>query len=296
MSRSRISTFPPAAFALLAASLVTGCQKESGGSVATAAAAEAPTVAEMTVTATDFHYDATDTVYAGPTTVRLVNHGTELHHMTIASIPPGRTVQELLTVVESDAPFPAGFRLVGGPNPAAPGTDVSATLDFAPGHYVMFCVIPSPDGKMHVAKGMEREFTVIPGAGPVAAMPAADEQMTLMDYGFQIAPDLTAGTHTIRVENHASQPHEAVILKLEPGKTADDALAWVGTMTGPPPFAPVGGVSAMDPGAVVELHLTFTPGDYGLFCFVPDATDGKPHFMHGMVRTIHVSEPSAHAG
>jgi len=28
------------------------------------------------------------------------------------------------------------------------------------------------------------------------------------------------------------------------------------------------------------------PGRYALICFLPDASDGKPHFEHGMVREI----------
>jgi len=280
----------------LAGFLVVGCQKESGGNVATAEAATPPALAQMTVTATDFHYDAPDTIYSGPTTVNLVNHGSQLHHITFVSMAPGKTIGELLAVADTDGTLPEGFKFLGGPNPAGPGMEVSATLDFAPGHYAMICVIPAPDGVLHVAKGMEREFTVVPAKGPVAAMPAADEQLTLVDYGFQFSPKLTEGTHTIRIENHATQPHEAVIIKLEPGKTADDALAWVEKMDGPPPFMPVGGVSPMDPGEVVDVHLTFTPGDYAFICFVPDKTDRKPHFMHGMVRTIHVGEPGAAAG
>jgi len=280
----------------LAGFLLVACQKESGGKVATAEAATPPVLAQMTVTATDFHYDAPDTILSGPTTVHLVNHGSQLHHITFVSMAPGKTIKELLAVADTEGTLPEGFKLLGGPNPAAPGMEVSATLDFAPGHYAMMCLIPAPDGVLHVAKGMEREFTVIPATGPVAAMPAADEQLTLVDYGFQFSPELTEGTHTIRIENHASQPHEAVIVKLEPGKTADDALAWAAKMEGPPPFTPVGGVSPMDPGEVVDVHLTFTPGDYAFICFVPDKTDRKPHFMHGMVRTIRVGETGVAAG
>ena len=32
------------------------------------------------------------------------------------------------------------------------------------------------------------------------------------------------------------------------------------------------------------------PGDYGLICFVPDAKDGKPHLMHGMMKQITVGQ------
>lgn len=34
--------------------------------------------------------------------------------------------------------------------------------------------------------------------------------------------------------------------------------------------------------------MNFEVGDYALICIVPDAADGRPHEMHGMVRTIHV--------
>ena len=35
--------------------------------------------------------------------------------------------------------------------------------------------------------------------------------------------------------------------------------------------------------------MTFEPGSYALICFVPDAKDGKPHAMHGMLKTLTVS-------
>jgi hypothetical protein len=33
----------------------------------------------------------------------------------------------------------------------------------------------------------------------------------------------------------------------------------------------------------------FVPGKYALICFLPDAKDGKPHFMHGMVQEVTVN-------
>jgi len=32
----------------------------------------------------------------------------------------------------------------------------------------------------------------------------------------------------------------------------------------------------------------FTPGNYILMCFLPDAKDGKPHLAHGMTKQITV--------
>ena len=36
------------------------------------------------------------------------------------------------------------------------------------------------------------------------------------------------------------------------------------------------------------LELNLTPGEYGVICFVPDAKDGKAHFVHGMMSTFTV--------
>ena len=32
------------------------------------------------------------------------------------------------------------------------------------------------------------------------------------------------------------------------------------------------------------VSAEFTPGEYAMVCFVPDAGDGRPHTAHGMVR------------
>jgi hypothetical protein len=45
-------------------------------------------------------------------------------------------------------------------------------------------------------------------------------------YGFKFSKPLTAGKHTIRVMNIGTQEHEAVMVKLAPGKTMKDLDAW----------------------------------------------------------------------
>ena len=44
------------------------------------------------------------------------------------------------------------------------------------------------------------------------------------------------------------------------------------------------------PGAAAdqELTVTLTPGEYDVVCFIPATSDGKPHFSHGMHRTLEV--------
>jgi len=60
-------------------------------------------------------------------------------------------------------------------------------------------------------------------------------------------------------------------------------------MEGPPPGAPVGGTTPMAQGEQNIITVDLSPGEYGLVCFVPDAKDGKPHAMHGMMTQFTVA-------
>ena len=120
-------------------------------------------------------------------------------------------------------------------------------------------------------------------------MPEADVTITLADYSFTPSVPLTAGRHVIKLVNGAQQTHELVLVKLAPGKTPQDLLQWVEKQEGPPPGEPIGGATGIGPGGTQLMPVDLTPGEYGLFCFVPDATDGKPHFMHGMVQQITIN-------
>jgi hypothetical protein len=138
-------------------------------------------------------------------------------------------------------------------------------------------------------KGMMRSLTVTPSSGPTAADPKADITVNMTDYNFALSTPITAGSHTLRIVNVGPQPHELFLVRLVPGKTAADLVAWTEKQQGPPPGAPMGGVSAMAPGMDAFVTASFTPGSYALLCFVPDSKDGKPHVMHGMMKQITVS-------
>jgi hypothetical protein len=78
-------------------------------------------------------------------------------------------------------------------------------------------------------------------------------------------------------------------VRLRPGKTAADVLAWLKTKAGPPPGEPYGGTAALQTGEVNFVTADFPKGDYALLCFVPDAGDGRRHVAHGMVGQIRVN-------
>lgn len=236
------------------------------------------------VRAKDFSFVAPAEIKSGPTTFKLVNEGKELHHLTLVKLDSGKTMKDFSEAMQKPGPFPAWTSFVGGPNPAAPGKSVEATLTLEPGQYVMLCFINSPgDPKPHMAKGMVRPLTVLPAANGRTAR-AADDTVRLSDYSFTFSKPLTAGSHVVHVVNGATQPHEIVLAMLPKGKTIADLAKYVDEdlMKGPPPAMPVGGLATISPGRTATFNITLPPGRYGAICFVPDAKDGKPHSAHGM--------------
>jgi uncharacterized cupredoxin-like copper-binding protein len=281
---------------LAVAAALTACKADrsavathSQSSVQTSESAEA-SPRSVTVTATDFGFDAPASVPAGPVTIHLVNHGKELHQVQLIKLEDGKSVADVAKALQHPGPTPAWVRFVGGPNGTIPGGEASSTSVLTAGNYAYLCLIPSPDGVMHAAKGMVRPFQVtsVSTASDVES-PPADVTITLADYSFQPSQPLTAGRHTISVRNAGPQAHEIVLLKLAPGKKVADFAKWADTgMKGPPPAQPMGGVTVLDSGGQGTFTADLTAGDYGFICFVPDAKDGKPHLAHGMMQNFKV--------
>jgi hypothetical protein len=257
---------------------------------------DSPTTAKpavVTVTAVDYAFQAPDTIAAGLTTIKLVNKGPDFHHVWMIKLESGKRLTDLAEAMKTHGPLPKWATNVGGPNSPMPGGEALATLDLEPGTYVMACVIPAmKDGQPHFMKGMVKEVTVTPVRGGVVQagqpLPAADITMTLSDYDFSVSKPITAGTRTIHVRNTAEQTHEVVFIKLNPGATAVQFAAAVEKPQGPPPGAIVGGITGIDKGRTNDVTMTFTPGDYAMLCFVPDAKDGKVHIAHGMIKQFSV--------
>jgi hypothetical protein len=149
--------------------------------------------------------------------------------------------------------------------------------------------VPGPDPMPHFSKGMVKAF-VVTGPARTAALPRADMNIQLTEYDFKFSKPLTAGHHVIAVTNTGKQSHMLVMNRHHEGVTNKDFLAWASNPSGKPaPVTAVGGVTEIMPGQTVVIEGNFTPGRYGLFCFVPDQKTGKPHFMLGMQKEIRVS-------
>lgn len=242
----------------------------------------------MTVTTSDFSFDAPAEIPAGLTTIRLVNQGPSLHHVQLMKLADGKTLDDFLAALQGEHP-PTWATPAGGPAPPEVGGTSISIEALEPGNYALICFIPSADGMPHVMKGMSRALKVVGPSRAAAPEPAADIVVTLVDYDFGLSKPLTAGKHTIRVENAGQQPHEIAIVRLHPGKKPADFVAWGMKPVGPPPGTIHGGVSGIMPGSHSFIEVDLPSGEYGLLCFLPDAKDGKPHFEHGMAKHTQVT-------
>ena len=242
------------------------------------------------VRAMDYSFTAPASIRAGVTTFRLTNAGKELHHLSIVRLPKGKTAADYLAAVQAEGHPPMWATDMGGPNAAIPGATIEATVSLDAGNYALVCFIPSPGKPVpHLMKGMVRPLTV---RAPVRAgtMPTADVDIRLGDYSFALSKPLTAGRHVVRVTNDAEQSHEAIIIRLGPGKSITDVSAWVEQgMQSAPPGMPLAGVSPLSKGRSATFPVLLTAGTYGLICFLPDAKDGKQHDQHGMVKQFEVA-------
>ena len=244
----------------------------------------------VTVKASEFAFSAPKSIAAGPTTFRLVNDGKQLHHVVILKLAAGKTMKDFAAAMKDPAaPPPAWLTAMGGPNAAVPGATIEATVDLAPGSYVLVCMIPSPGEEIpHAAKGMVLPITVTAPSGVTQAgaasapTPAPDMHLVLKEYAFSLSKPITAGKHTIHVMNQGTEDHETIMIRLAPGKKLADFNAWASTgMKGAPPGMPITGMAPMAKGRTAIFSENFTPGNYAITCYVP-APDKKMHAEHGM--------------
>lgn len=233
------------------------------------------------VTASDFAYRGLPVhAPAGWITVRMANAGHELHMFATAAVPHGYTVASLEAALVKGQPE-VHVTEFGGPNAVAPGDTTSVTMFLPAGEYVVGCFVRSPDGTLHFMKGMMGSFDVV-AAADTGAPPASTESVALSTYGIAMpAMAPTPGLQTFLVSNTAKETHDVVILKVLPGHTVAQALAWFAKLPpGAPAAEPVGGTTGIHTGDQVLVPVRLTPGQYVLVCWM--TTNHKYHFDLGM--------------
>ena len=252
-------------------------------------------------------FQAPDTLSPGWTTFRFSNQGEEVHYGHMVRLESGRTVRELVDAyaeaIRTSGPRPKWVTRFGGPGGAGPGDSSRVTQYLEPGSYVWICPVEDNSGTPHFAKGEVKAFVVRaadPGGTDRATAPKASRVVRLLDYSFAFDAPLQAGRHTIRVENAGVEPHDLVVMKLAPGRTADDVRTWLnpertrraGQAGEPAPSLEslgtgAGGIAAIAPGMESFFDTDLSPGEYVLVCMAT-APDGRSHIEHGMIQQVSV--------
>jgi hypothetical protein len=246
-----------------------------------------PTV--LTITARDYAFEAADTIAAGPITIRLHNAGQDFHEVDLVRLADGHTMADVAHAMDARQHVRWAAEL-GGVSAVAPGGDAAVTLDVPAGSYVVICGVPDAHGTPHAMKGMIRALVVTgPSTGPsTATISHPDVTVDMSEYGFALSHPLTAGAHVALVRNIGAERHMLILIRLAPGKSTADVLAWEHHRTGPPPARPIGGVAEMDAGTAVVWPMQLSAGRYALICFA-DAPDGKSHAEHHMVSAFTIA-------
>ena len=223
------------------------------------------------VTADDFHFTAPSTIPAGLTTFRLTQGGVAGHQLWISKLPDGRSFEEFAAANLEGKPTPWATHL-GGPGFSDPPQTTNATLVLAPGTYALVCRMGADgDPRAHLKKGMLRRLDVTATDAGSVMEPATDVTVTILNEGFEFSPALTAGHHTLRVLNSASENRQFRIQRLLPGRTVEEALnyrrgntASGRTIAGASavPFDTRGRLSAIQPGHYLITTVDLPPGTY----------------------------------
>jgi len=246
----------------------------------------------VTVYTADYSFTAPDTISSGATTFHLVNRGPSEHHLVLFALPRGMTVARFDHLMRTDSTDGSGsdgtgILKVGGMDLAAGRSDAVATVDLAPGTYVLTCLLPLPDHSgTHRMRGMYRGLTVVPTEHE-PALPPADVVVRLADYAFDMPAKIKAGRHPVRFENVGAHPHMAIVRRMAEGKTLADEVKWVqGGGVGPEPTIAAGGATDLAPGRASINEIEFTPGRYLFVCGATEGTAPKLHFEVGMFREL----------
>jgi uncharacterized cupredoxin-like copper-binding protein len=126
----------------------------------TAPSAEQPAEpeADVTVTLSEFAFDAPDALPAGETTFHVVNAGGQIHEMGMVKLDEGATLEEVLASLEA----PEGpYTVVGALYGLEGGAEGWTAIDLTPGTYAIVCFVTDPEsGQPHIALGMLDSFAV----------------------------------------------------------------------------------------------------------------------------------------
>jgi hypothetical protein len=151
-------------------------------------------------------------------------------------------------------------------------------------------------GLLAACSNADRSTPRAAGEADAAAPPASSASssdnlvhVVATDYKLEIPAKIPAGAVSMHLMNEGKEMHQAVIVRLEDGKTVADLAQGMKAEGPPPPWMKfVGGPNGIAPGATTTATTLLTPGQYAVLCFIP-SPDGTPHVAKGMMQPFEVT-------
>lgn len=238
----------------------------------------------------EVHFSLPSSVGAGLVSFHLRNSGVARHDAQLIRVTGNRSRRDVIasfrSITQPNAPIPPWVRDGGGARRIRPGQTVVVKQRLAEGDW--YLVEPQ-----FLEQGGLVPFTVTSG-GSAAKLPDADAKITARDFSFA-AHQLTPGTRTVRFENRGKEMHEVVALPLAPGRTLDDAKAYLSNPTGPAPTGPppvqaerAFTLPFIDRGVSLVTELRLDRGSWVLACFLSDRAGGPAHVAKGMLSEVKI--------
>lgn len=246
-------------------------------------------VPEVVITAREYSFSGPDSIAGGWTQLTLDNQGEKAHDLILFKLDEGKIMDDVMAALEAEGP-PDWITLIGQ-STAEAGQRRRFIANLEPGSYGMISFGDDPSGPPDAAQGMVKGLTVTAAPATAVTLPTADATLEMADFSYAVSP-LTAGTKLIQVSNTGAEDHEAVIFRINEGKTFEDVRALLAlseeeqeqqygelvTQTG----SVIAGA-----GKTVYAEVELSPGRYALICFLPSpANEGRPHYELGMLQEM----------
>jgi len=116
----------------------------------------------VSVSGTEYSFDAPDTIAAGLTTVRFTNRGQDAHELQLMRLNDGVAIHQFMGTFAQGVDAALGLVSVeGGVEAIGPGQTAEVTVDLPEGDYVLISLVASPDdGVPDALKRMVKPLTV----------------------------------------------------------------------------------------------------------------------------------------
>jgi hypothetical protein len=224
------------------------------------------------------------------TVVSLQNDDKRPHQLVLIKLADGKTDADLLSALASKSDrLPDWAKYAGGPDLTAPGTTSVVGLVLEPGVYVALSMAVNAEGKADYTLGYHKVINVTGEPNGKMIEPESELVIDMADYEFKLVASIAGGAHTLRVNNSGTEPHEMQLVQLQGAATAADYVKAIAAHAADLPGKPIGGLSAIEPGAHAYVMANLEAGRYALICLQHDAS-GAVHADKGMTLEFEIAK------